>query len=57
MWANLVPTISGQVLQMFLDVKGMRKLRSGDRIELAMKGSATDVADVLGAITTFCKLA
>ena len=42
-------------IKLLIDVKGMRKLKPGDSINLVLLGAGADVADVVGQLTLFSK--
>ena len=55
LWSGIFKSAAGVVDYVFVDVKGMRKLRSGDRILLLSIGQAADTVNLAGSFTAFFK--
>ena len=55
LWAVAGDIISGGIIKYDIDVKGMRKLKVGDKIIFVSRASTTDVIDLTGVLTSFYK--
>ena len=55
LWYRNVATSGSLDQDIGIDVKGMRKLRKGDTIQFLAIGSAADITDIEGAVTSFYK--